>query len=275
MFQSSYHFNDPSLLDEAVTHRSWYNENCRDASAATHGNDRLEFLGDAVLKALQGRHLFESHPDWGEGQLSKTRSYLESNAQLAANCRHLGLDTFIRTGLSIQHAGPKAWDNMCAQAFEAYVGAIWKDCGYDFNFLLDLYQSWNFSSRDQEIVNYKSRLQEHMQKLLCGRYNDVTSSGEKSLLYETLGQEGPSHEPFFSVRCSVVYPSQNHSPRKGGTSKLCGAGSDGKSKSKCQNEEGFGDRESVFHTLGQGTTKKKAESDAARLMLTVLPGVDR
>ena len=80
MFRSLYTFQNEALLDEALTHKSCLNEQ---ASISSESNERLEFLGDAALKAIHSRLLFEQHEDFDEGRLSKSRSQLEKNEQLA------------------------------------------------------------------------------------------------------------------------------------------------------------------------------------------------
>ena len=297
MFRSSYTFNDPLLLEEAVTHKSWFNENCREAISPIKGYDRLEFLGDAVLKAIQAKYVFVSYPDWSEGQLSKTRSHLENNKQLATWCCHLGLNTIIKVGQSIRE-GSKAWDNICAQVFEAYIGAIWKDCHYDFNCLYDLYTTWDFPVRDQEIISPKNQLQEYVQRYTGSKPSSNCASacpGRTCILsYTTLEQVGPSHEPFFSVRCSVVMDVQQLPPTESDHSvkeKTPPAieietetetdsnrnnkrpGEEGvKSDASCQHQ--LQPLQQQYHTMGQGSTRKKAETEAARHMFVLLSHQD-
>lgn len=263
MFKSSYTFNDPSLLKEAVTHKSWYNEHAREGvvHSPAKGYDRLEFLGDAVLKSIQARYLFELYPQWGEGQLTQARAHMENNQQLALWCCHLGLDTIIRTGLSIQ-VGSKAWSNICSQVFEAYVGAIWQDCLYDFNCIYELYSSWDLPLQDQAIISHKNLLQEYIQRLAvtAGINTGNNIQQKKMIFYETLTQVGPSHEPFFSVRCTVYL----HNPETVTDQRIASRGdADGVDKRLCQHLL-------QQHTVGQGSTRKKAETEAARQMLALL-----
>jgi ribonuclease-3 len=269
LFENSYSFNNPHLLEEALTHKSWFNENYTTGGTHTHptsatkGYDRLEFLGDAVLKSIQGKYLFERYPNWGEGQLTKTRAHMENNDQLALWCRHLGLDQSIKHGLSIQH-GTKAWVNICSQVFESYIGAVWKDCGFDFECIYELYIGWDLPIKDQEIVNYKSFLQEHLQQnasLFCSN----------PLSYDLLGQSGPPHDPVFVVRCTVqrlesdldVEQLTKDVTRKINLYELADE----------DEQEDYGARSICIRHLntdGKGPSKKKAESEAARRMISLL-----
>jgi dsRNA-specific ribonuclease len=268
--QISYIFNNPTFFEIAVTHKSWYNENSGIHQYTAKDFERLEFLGDAVLKAIQAKHVFKTYPEWDEGQLSKTRSHLENNQQLALWCHHLGLDSSIKTGHSIlPHS--KAWNNICAQVFEAYVGAIWQDCDYDFNCIFDLYVSWELPVRDQDIVSHKNLLQEYVQKktFSCSKQHhrascniNINSKDDPKIIsYETLEQAGPSHDPSFSVRCTVMKWGAQQQQGKEGKE-------EGQEEGQQQQEEE--EQPHFLHTMGCGTSRKQAETEAARLMLTLL-----
>lgn len=108
-----YKFNNPQLLLQSVTHMSWLNEQM--GADLSLDNQRLEFLGDAALKAMQARILFEKYPTWDEGRLTKTRAGAENNRNLAVWCRYLGLDTAIKVGHGMSRDPSRAWDGICAQ----------------------------------------------------------------------------------------------------------------------------------------------------------------
>jgi len=192
-----YVFRNPFLLTQALTHKSWLNEQI--GADMTMDNQRLEFLGDAALKAIQGRYLFEKYPAWDEGRLTKTRGRLENNRTLSVWCCHLGLDTAIKAGMGVPRVPSKAWDGICAQVFEAFLGAIWQDSGYDLALIYNLYVAWDLPIVEIEIENAKGRLQEIVQK------HTRTGGTGGNPSYIPLAQEGPDHRPSFRVQCSVPF----------------------------------------------------------------------
>jgi len=118
-------FRDPALLDLALTHpsRSWEEDGSR-------GNERLEFLGDAVLDLAVAHALFDAHPDWPEGELTRARSALVSSPALARCARRLGLGQHVRLGRSEQRTGGERKSSVLANALEAVVGAVYLDGGF-------------------------------------------------------------------------------------------------------------------------------------------------
>jgi ribonuclease-3 len=120
-------FRDGQLLERALTHASTGQEgSSRDAS-----NERLEFLGDAVLDLLIADELFRAHPDWREGQLTWTRAALVNTRELAGRARDLDLGTHLRLGKSERQGRGALKQTILANAFEAVVGAIYLDAGLD------------------------------------------------------------------------------------------------------------------------------------------------
>ena len=119
-----YGFSDESLLDTALSHPSYAYEH-----DGTRGNERLEFLGDAVLDLVVAHLLFETHPDWDEGDLTRTRAGLVNQDSLAARARELGLGGFVRLGRTETRSLGSEKDSILANCFEALVGAIFLDGG--------------------------------------------------------------------------------------------------------------------------------------------------
>jgi len=117
-------FRDPALLALALTHPSRSQE-----EDGTRGNERLEFLGDAVLDLAVAHALFEAHPEWPEGELTRARSALVSSRALARCARRLGLGGHVRLGRSEQRTGGERKDSVLANALEAVVGAVYLDGG--------------------------------------------------------------------------------------------------------------------------------------------------
>ena len=118
-------FKNPALLEEALTHTSWAYEN-----GGSH-NERLEFLGDAVLQVFSSELLFHRFPADREGVLSQYRARLVNTGHLAKLARRLGLDKTIRLGKGGPGSGVSTTDRVLAGVFEAVLGAIYMDAGYE------------------------------------------------------------------------------------------------------------------------------------------------
>jgi ribonuclease-3 len=119
-------FRDEALLATALTHASAAFE--RDG---TRGNERLEFLGDAVLGLVVARVLYEAHPDWREGELTRARAALVNTRTLAAQARALGLADYLVLGRTERRSGGHEKDRVLANLFEAVLGALYLDGGLE------------------------------------------------------------------------------------------------------------------------------------------------
>lgn len=119
-----YRFDDPSLLTLALTHRSWCAENLGDPS-----NERLEFLGDAVLGMVITEKLFQDDPAGSEGVLAKARAEVVSAPSLAAAARELGIGAYLRLGKGEESSGGREKESILADAMEAVIAAIYLDGG--------------------------------------------------------------------------------------------------------------------------------------------------
>jgi ribonuclease-3 len=117
-------FRDPALLRTALTHPSRAYE-----EGGGRGNERLEFLGDAVLGLVVAELLFEERPDWPEGDLTRARAALVNSRALAARAHALGIAHFARLGRTEQRSGGARKDRVLANLFEALVGALYLDGG--------------------------------------------------------------------------------------------------------------------------------------------------
>ena len=117
-------FDDPALLELALTHRSWCAEHSESFS-----NERLEFLGDAVLSLVVARRLYERFPDWPEGDLAKARASLVNAATLAEVGRSVGLGERLRLGRGEEGSGGRGKPSILADAVEAVIGAVYLDGG--------------------------------------------------------------------------------------------------------------------------------------------------
>ena len=176
-----YHFRDKNLLKAAVTHSSFANEN----RGGLAYNERLEFLGDAVLQLVTSEKLFKENPDMPEGRMSKQRAALVCEDALAGYSKEIQLGDFMLLGKGEEATGGRHRPSILADAFEALIGAIFLDGGMDNakRFVRRFLDAAHTSLKD-----YKTLLQEIIQK----------NPGER-LSYVVIGESGPDHDKVFNV----------------------------------------------------------------------------
>ncbi len=175
-----------AILREALTHRSYAVENGLD-----YDNQRLEFLGDAVLEIILTDHLYHRFPDADEGELTRMRSGLVRESALAALARKLELGSYLLTGKGEQEAGGAERDSTLADLFEAVLGAAYLETGYEKlrPLLIDLFDREFPDPRRMLVhINPKGALQELSQ----GRWGEQPE-------YRVLSVTGPEHLPTFEV----------------------------------------------------------------------------
>jgi ribonuclease III len=197
-----YEFNEPGLLERALTHssavpelRSARGEEISFGASEVQDNERLEFLGDAVLELLISEYLLKQFPGWTEGQLSKSRARIVNAHSLEISARKLGLGEHLRLGRGEEKTGGRDKPTLLADAFEAVVAAIYLDGGLEpvrgllsrTVLLQALENGDNISESDR-----KSALQEFLQ----GR-------GEQPAEYKLAGESGPDHQKTFLVEVWV------------------------------------------------------------------------
>jgi ribonuclease-3 len=119
-----YDFRDPSLADLALSHPSYAHE-----VDGSRGNERLEFLGDAVLDLAIGEILFQAHPGWSEGDLTRSRAALVNQQALADRARSIGLDRFVQLGRTERCSDGQRKDSVLSNCLEAVIGAMYLDAG--------------------------------------------------------------------------------------------------------------------------------------------------
>lgn len=175
-------FNNLTLLSRALTHRSYINEN----PDALEDNERLEFLGDAVLDFLVGAWLYHRYPEMAEGQLTRMRSALVGTRQLASFARTVDLGLALRLGRGEDEAGGRKRPTLLCATFEAVVGALFVDSGFEavrefVEPMLEPVAQKIIEQRDD--LDPKSSLQEWAQ-----------ANGKGVPLYRQLNVEGPDHE---------------------------------------------------------------------------------
>jgi len=182
-------FSNLALLTRAFTHRSYVNEN----PDSLEDNERLEFLGDAVLDFVVGAWVYNRFPEMPEGELTKIRSAIVRNDQLALFARRLNLGGALRLGRGEFASGGRQRDGLLGSLFEALIGALYLDAGLQAveTFVQPLLEeSYEFIL--DEIHDPKSRLQEWAQSEKLGTPQ-----------YITVGSTGPDHAKVFEVEVRI------------------------------------------------------------------------
>lgn len=187
-------FRNPLLFQQAMTHRSYLNEN---PSVKDH-NERLEFLGDAVLNFLSGEFLYRQYPDQPEGMLTPLRSALVDEKQLAKFAEMLQLGIHLRLGKGAIKEGGRQNANLLSSALEALVGAYFLDCDSEIipvrRFVEPLFASViDRLAVSAPQINYKSRFQEWA----------LAQLGQNPQ-YLMIGQSGPDHAKQFAAEVRVA-----------------------------------------------------------------------
>lgn len=181
-------FNEPSLLEQAVVHSSYINEN---PGLVSGNNERLEFLGDAILGFIVAEKLYQDSPDLSEGEMTKLRSALVRRDTLAHVARAVRLGDFLYMGKGEEASGGRSKTANLAGALEAVIAATFLDQGASTtrDLVLGLLGEELAKVVSQGTgVDYKSRLQELMQS----RYQSPPA-------YRLVGEAGPDHDKRFTV----------------------------------------------------------------------------
>ncbi len=186
-----YSFQDPSLLENALTHSSYANEN---KAKGETSNERLEFLGDSVLGMVVADYLFRTHPDMPEGELTRTRAALVCEESLVEVAARWELGDYLRLGRGEDAGGGRNRPSIRADAVEAVIAAVYLDGGIGSARKLITKFILTDNEREQEgaIRDYKTALQELVQR----------ESGQV-LTYRLLGESGPDHAKVFSVEVDL------------------------------------------------------------------------
>jgi len=187
-----YKFKDRKLYRRALTHRSWISED--ENAIREDSNERLEFLGDAVLELVVAEYLFKLFPGRPEGELTEYRRILVNGEILAIKARELGLGEEIILSLGEDDSGGRDKDSILSDAYEALIGAIYLDGRlkaaekfiHSFH-LKDLYEQIN----SERHINYKGKLLEYLQ-----------ARGLRPS-YSTVNMTGPDHEKSFEIAVIV------------------------------------------------------------------------
>src|SRR5215470_10747865 len=191
-------FKNRALLEQALTHSSAIpelravKEDNKEGSAEIGNNERLEFLGDAVLDLLASEYLLENFPGWSEGQLSKSRARLVNARSLERAARRIGLGEYLRLGRGEEKTGGREKPALLADGFEAVVAAVFLDAGLKAaeELLRRVLFDQAVEERGERIAesDRKSALQELLQR-----------SGRPPAEYKLAKESGPDHRKIFLV----------------------------------------------------------------------------
>lgn len=186
----SYAYRDPGLLERALTHRSFANEQ----RIAEH-NERMEFLGDAVLNLIVSEQLMAARPEASEGELSRIRAAIVSEPSLAAVARAIGLGAFLRLGRGEDQTGGRNKDSLLANSLEALVASLYLDGGAAAaaDFIARAFRDAAERAGSAGMVtDFKTALQELSQERL-----KVLPE------YRVVSQSGPDHQKEFTVELRI------------------------------------------------------------------------
>ncbi len=201
-----YKFKNKSLLKTAITHRSFLPESKNEK----FDNERLEFLGDAVLELIISDLLYRKFADkFREGDLTKMRAYLVSEARLFKLSDKLGLGDALFLGKGEEKSGGRMRPSILADAFEALTGAIYLDAGFEgaYKFVKKMFKDlFDVVEAKGLFFDYKTRLQEFTQRV----FHDLPH-------YKVLEATGPDHERMFTV--ALIFQDKEVSKGTGRTKK--------------------------------------------------------
>lgn len=184
-----YHFQNEGLLRQALTHSSYANEKHMKKHS---DNERLEFLGDAVLEIVSSEFLFLNYPEDSEGDLTKLRASLVCEPTLALCTKEIRLGEFLYLGKGEDMTGGRNRKSILSDALEAVIGAIYLDGG--------------FASAKEFILKYILTDIEHKQLFYDSKtiLQEIVQGGyEEALSYQLIGEEGPDHDKRFIVEARI------------------------------------------------------------------------
>lgn len=183
-----YQFNNIGLLKNALTHSSYANEK---KTGNYKDNERLEFLGDAVLELTSSEFIYTSNPDMNEGKMTRLRASIVCEPTLAMCARQIHLQEYIMLGKGEDLTGGRTRDSIISDALEALIGAIYLDGG--FANAKEFVKSFILNDLESKQLFYDSKtiLQE------------VVQAAHKEVVYEIIGESGPEHDKDFIASAKV------------------------------------------------------------------------
>ncbi|MDO4522381.1 MAG: ribonuclease III [Eubacteriales bacterium] len=185
-----FHFRNHELLENAMRHSSFANE-CR--LKGIKDNERLEFLGDAVLELASSEFLFKNYPTLPEGEMTKLRASIVCEPTLAQCAADIELGSFLRLGKGEELTGGRKRDSIVSDAMEALIGAIYLDGG--FANAKEFVERFILNDVENKKLFYDSKT--ILQELVQSRFKGETMS------YHLIGEEGPDHDKTFVVQLFI------------------------------------------------------------------------
>ena len=183
-----YEFKNIGLLKKAFTHSSYANEKHIEKY---DNNERLEFLGDAVLELVISDYIYNKYPYMPEGELTKLRAGTVCETSLAEKAKDIKISDFIMLGKGEELSGGRHIESIMADAFEALIGAVYLDGGIEAarkHILRHLEDTVEKVKLSLNTIDCKTRLQEELQK-----------TSKESIHYEIIGESGPDHDKLFTA----------------------------------------------------------------------------
>lgn len=224
-----YQFNDQLLLKQSLTHRSAYHLH----------NERLEFLGDAVLGSVIASQLYQQFPQADEGQLSRLRAFLVKEKALAELANELLLGDFLILGGGELKSGGYRRESILSDTFEAIIGAVLLDSDYETaqTYVLNLYrEKLSKISLDKAKKDPKTQLQEWLQ-----------ARNQQTPIYDIVRSTGKDHAKLYWVSCKIQYQDKKQQDKKHQSTK-----------------------EQSIQVEGHGASRRKAEQDAASNAMEII-----
>ena len=191
MDRLGYRFQDERLLVRALTHSSLAVEQHR----MGEDNERLEYLGDAVLEHLVSRHIFDAHPEMREGAMTRLRSSLVCEGALSAAAKRLGMGAYVLLSRGEEQCGGREKDSILSDAFEAVLAAVYLDGGLEE--ADRLVREYVLSAETQE-----NRTSSKDSKTAFQEYIHADHKG-RTIRYELVSESGPDHKKLFTMRVLV------------------------------------------------------------------------
>ena len=178
--------HDKKLIQNAFVHSSYVNEH----KTFKTDNERLEFMGDAVLQVWSAKKLYLMKPALSEGQMTTLRAQLVSEAALAQYTRELKLNQYLLLGAGEEKTGGRERESIMADMFEAFIGALYLDSGYESanKILESVVTPHILAPKAESLIDYKTKLQEYVQ-----------ADTRKTVTYEVVHMDGPNNQPVFEV----------------------------------------------------------------------------
>ncbi len=184
-----YQFHDKSLLEQALTHSSYAHEHF---SGKYHDNERLEFLGDAVLELASSDYLYSHHEKFPEGELTKLRASIVCEPTLALCAETISLGQHLRLGRGEEATGGRSRASITSDAMEALIGAIYLDGG--FTNAKEFINKFILNDLETKQLFYDSKT--ILQEIVQRDFNAPLS-------YELVSEEGPDHDKRFTVQAKI------------------------------------------------------------------------